>query len=223
MKEISVLGILMTDYSLRESLRLAESYMDGNTLNTICYLNTELMLLAKDDADLRNAVSGMDLLVPGSTEILKAGGILSMSRHREVEGNFFLREVLKRFAKERRRIFLLANTQEELVMMRSSLLQIEQKLTYFGSFTYDGPERSDFAVVNEINSVVPDVIISMVPSPGQEILMNEYARMVNAKLWISLQPGVLKHVNDEKKRSNIFTKFLDKIIFRRTVKKFDDK
>lgn len=223
MKEISVLGITMTDYSLREALRLAESYMDGNVLNTICHLNTDLLMKAKDDQELKAAVAGMDMLVPGAVGILEAGGILSMSRRREVEGNFFIREFLKRLARERRKIFLLANTQEELVAMRALLLSMEKKLTFFGSFTYDGPEVSQFAVVNEINSVVPDVIISMVPSPGQEKLMYECRQMVNARVWISFQEGMLKEKEGKGGKTFSLTEFIDRFIFKRTVKKYDDK
>lgn len=223
MKEISVLGITMTDYSLREALRLAESYMDGSTLNTICHLNTELLMKAKDDEELKIAVAGMDMLIPGATGILEAGGVLSMSRRREVEGGFFIREFLKRLARERRKVFLLANTQEELVAMRAVLLSMEKKLTFFGSFTYDGPEVSHFAVVNEINSVVPDVIISMVPSPGQEKLMYECRQMVNARLWISFQEGMLIEKESAKSGISFVSEFIDKFIFKRTVQKYDDK
>lgn len=223
MKEISVLGIKMNDMSLREALREAEGYMENFRLNTICFLNTELLMKAKDDMGLRSAIQGMDMHVAGSVEILSAGGISARSRRKEVEGNFLLRELIRRLAYEKSKVFILGGSQDELVHMREVLLKVENKLTFFGSFALDGPEVSNDAIINEINSVVPDVIVSMIPSPEQELLMAESSNMVNAKFWVSIQPEILEALAADSVQKKGFVDFINRFLFRRTVKKYDDK
>lgn len=223
MKEISVLGIKMNDMSLREALREVDEYLESFRLNTICFLNTELLMKSKDDLSLRNAIQSMDMIVAGSAEILTAGGITAHSRRKEVEGNFFLRELIRRLAYEKRKVFIMGKSQEELVHMREVFLKVENKLTFFGSFALDGPEISTDAIINEINSVVPDVIISMIPSPDQELIMAENSSMVNAKFWLAIQPETLETLTVNSGQKKGFADFINRLLFRRTVKKFDDK
>ncbi len=220
MKEINVLGVSMTDRSLRESLRLVQELGRSPGLGTVCFVDTELLIKAKDDSSLKEALEGMDLLVPASPQILEAGGIKSASRRREVEDNYLLRELLKRFAREKKKIFLLADTQDELVTLREHLLLASQKLTFFGSFAYDGPDNSEDAVVNAINSVIPDVIISVASSPAQELLMHERGSMVNALLWISFQPGIRDSLGD--RGPGFFSSVIERFIFKRTLRRFGD-
>jgi len=222
MKEISVLGIKMNDLSLREALRAADDYMESSRLNTICFLNTELLLKTKDDLELKSAIQGMDMPVAGSVDILSAGGITSRSRRKEVEGNFLIREILHRLAQGKRKVFLLGTSQDALVHMREQFLSVDNKLTFFGSFALDGPEKSNDAIINEINSVVPDVIISVIPSPKQELLMAESRNMVNSSYWVSLQPEMLENLKkvEKKKKKNVLSEFINRFIFRTTVKNY---
>lgn len=222
MKEISVLGITMTDYSLREALRAAEEFLESGPLNTMCFLNKELLMKAKDDVSLRNAVQSMDVLLVGNTDILLAGGIATGSRKKEVKENFLMRELLKRLAKEKRKIFLLGESDQALVELRTKLLDIDSGLTFFGSFAFDGPEVSELAIINEINSVVPDVIISLLPSPKQELLMSRNAGMINARLWLSLQQEVLEVKKGQGIGRSFILDFIDRYIFKKTVERFDD-
>jgi N-acetylglucosaminyldiphosphoundecaprenol N-acetyl-beta-D-mannosaminyltransferase len=220
MKEISVLGVGMTDRSLRESLRLVSELFSKDGLGTVSFIGTDLLIRAKDDAGLKDALENMDLLVPASVEILEAGGITSVTRHREVAGNYFLTELLKKLAKEKKKIFLIADTQDELVSLREQLLQSAKKLTFFGSFAFDGPDRSEDAVINAINSVIPDVIISVVSAVSQEKLMYSSRSMVNAGVWVSLLGQVRDSLGN--KRRFFLSSVIDRFIFKRTLKRFGD-
>ena len=212
----------MVDHTLRESLRLVGEYLEKGSLSTVCFVSNDLLMKAKDDEELKNAIEGMDLSIASTTQILEAGGIRSVSRIREVEGDYFLRELLKRLAREKKKIFLLGNTQEELVALREQFLSVAGKLTFFGSFALDGPETSEDTIVNAINVIIPDVIISSVDSPRQEMLMASSRSMVNARLWVSLQPEVREALTKGGKSGGFLGSVIDRLIFKRTVKRYDD-
>ncbi len=216
------MGVSLIDRSLREAMKLLGELLETESLGTVCFLSNELLIKAKDDTDLRDAIQGMDLPVAASVEILEAGGIKSVSRLREVEGNYFIKEMLKKLAREKKKIFLIGNSQDELVTLRETLLSVAGKLTFFGSFAYDGPETSQDAVINAINTIIPDVIISAASSPEQEHLMHNSRNMVNSRVWISLQPEVLKKLGD-RKRGGFLSDIIDRLIFKRTLRNFDDK
>jgi|GEM_PF-1935705 len=222
MREISVLGISMRDLSLREGLRECDGFMKSGSLSTICFLNTDLLMKAKDDDALRDAIQGMDMLVAGSTDILLSGGVTARSRIKEVKGNFFLRELLKRFAREKKKIFIIGNSDDELVLMREKLLQFASGITFFGSFIYGENEVSGDAIINAVNSVLPDVIISLVESPAQELLMEHSRMMVNSRVWIALRPETLDNTGGGRQAGSRLLRFIESRIFKRTVKKFDE-
>lgn len=221
MREISVLGVEVEDHSLREALRLSQTYFENGILNTICYLDTDLLMRAKDDEEVKKAVQEMDLNIPGSVEILKAGGVASKSREKEVRDNFFLRELLKRFAREKRRVFLVARTEDDLVELRERLLAIEGRLTFFGSFAYDERPGAEEALINEINSVIPDVIFSNIASPDQELIVSNNRMMVNAKLWIAMKPACIATPAVRPHFFDRMVSYIDRHIFKRVVTRYE--
>lgn len=222
MSTYSVLGISIEEHTLREELELVFGYLESKSLNTVCLLDTELLMKIKDDEPAKKAVSEMDLLVEGSSELLRTGGITSKARIREVDNGFFLQGLLKKLAREKKRIFLIGNSQDELVQMRASLLSMEEKLTFFGSITYGSDDVSADSVINQINTVLPDVVISLVQSPMQELLVHESRQMVNTALWVSLQQGSLDTAAGHISRFKKFLQYVETTIFRRTVKDFDN-
>lgn len=205
-------------------MRRVQDFLGNERLDTICYLDRELMVKASDDEQLKSAICEMDLLIPGNVDILRAGGVKSKSREKEVEGNFFLREILKKLAREKKRVFIVADTQDDLVRLREQLLLIEGRLTFFGSFAYDDLAGTDDAIINEINSVVPDVILSQISNASQEVLMSKSKLMANATLWLALQPSSLATPIVKKQRfPNQMLSFIDRVIFKRAVNQFEDK
>ena len=217
----NVLGVSIEDKSLRQQLEFAFGSLENKSLNTVCLLDTELLMKIKDDETAKAAVMAMDMLVAGSTELLKSGGITSKSRFKEVESGLFLQGFLKKLGHDKKKIFLIGSSQEELKHLREVLLSIENRLTFFGSATYGNDDTSADGVVNNINSVLPDVIISMAESPKQELLVSENRAMVNAAMWVCLQPGNLEIAQGHMGRMKKFINYLENRIFRRTVKQFD--
>lgn len=218
MRRMNVLGISLYDLSVREAMRKVDDYLNNGSLNTVSFLTHELLLDAKDDPVVKEALENTDLVIPCSVEILKAAELLGRAREKEVENHQFQYELLHKLAKERRRIFLIAQTQEDLVRLRSSLLEQEEKLTFFGSYAYNElPGESD-GIINEINGVLPDVIISMLESPLQERLVQEQKRKVNASLWVCLQEGNLKVSASGGKGLG---SWISNVIFKRAVSRYE--
>ena len=208
----------MKDRTLRESLRSVGELLSREGLSTVCFVSADLLMRAGEDPELTQALEGMDMLIPASIRILEAGGIRSGTRAREVRGGYHVTELLKRLARDKKKIFLLADSQEELVSLREKLLSMAGRLTFFGSFAMDNPDSSRDAVVNAINSVIPDVIISAANSPEQELLMHGARSMVNARLWISLQPEAMDAALQ--RSPGFFSSLIDRLRFKQSLRRY---
>lgn len=223
MRRVSVLGVELRDYSVKESMKLILQYLNNGSLNTVAFLTTGMLLEAKDDEELKNFIETADMTIPVTTDILTAVGLASRNREKEVESNQFLKELLRRFARERKKIFLLAETEDSLVQMRETLLSIDDRLVFFGSYAYENLTGTEDAIINEINSVLPDVIISGLTTPRQEKMIYENKMKVNARVWIAVRDADLKTMRaGELKHKKLHT-MINKTIFKRVVTKYESK
>lgn len=217
MKNINVLGVQLNDLSVREAIKLVAVYLNSESLNTVGFVSTNLLLEARDSDSLRESIEGMDIVVPTKPDIIKASGY----REREISNNVFMHEFLKKLSREKRKIFIVGSTEEEQVAIREALLRINDKLVFFGCFSFTDQDGSEDALINEINSVLPDVVISQIDSPRQEEFIHAAKQKVNARIWLSLQKeNLLVAPTGQIKRGKI-KDFFDRILFKRVVNKYD--
>ena len=120
-----------------------------------------------------------------------AAGIAARSRIREINEKVYLRELLRKLSRNRNRVYLLADTQAELEVLEELIQEYQGNLYIRGRGAFEDfggqPER----LVNELNDVVPDVILSRMNWPKDIRLMQEYGQYVNARFWISLPYGAV--------------------------------
>ena len=133
MQEINILGVALTDYSLKESLILLDDYFRGGGLNTILYITAPLLIMAGEDEKEKNGIAAMDMTLCGDADILKVAEIKSVSRLYEVENLVFLKEFLRRLSLNDRKIYLLAESEEEIVLLREELQALQKSIVIGGS------------------------------------------------------------------------------------------
>ena len=51
MQKINILGVELTDYSLKESLLRLDGYVRGGGLNTILYITTPVLIMAGENEE----------------------------------------------------------------------------------------------------------------------------------------------------------------------------
>lgn len=222
MKRISVLGVELRDYPVKESMKLILQYLNSAGLDTVAFLTTGLLMEAKDNDELKNCIEMMDMTVPVTTDILTAAEAGSRLREKEIENNMFLKELLRRLAKDKKKIFLLGEAESDLICMRESLLKFDDKLTFFGSYAYENLTGTEDAIINEINNVMPDVIISTLSTPKQVHMILENKMKVNARVWIALTDVNLKHPGSGELKPGKLHTIIDKTIFKRMVSKYQN-
>ena len=221
MKEINVLGIQLKDYALRESLKLVDGYMKNRALNTIAYISSQILVTADGNAAQKEWIESMDMTVCAETDILNTDGGLSKNRVKEVEEDAFLTEFLKKTAREKRKLFLLAETQEGLQLLQDELIGLQGNLQIVGKEVV-APEMNIDNLINEINDLVPDIILSRLPSPRQECLMYENKKKINAAVWLALLEGNVARTRRQNAWKRVM-RYIYKKVFRKKVADYRNK
>ncbi len=186
MQKMDILGITLTDYSLKESLFLVDSFMKKGALSTILYVTTPMLILAGKDECEKERIESMDMTLCGEADILRVAKIDSKSRLYEVEHLVFLKEFLRRIARNAQTVYLLSDSPEDIENLKRELKDFQRGIVISGLQIIDGSTRKVEDVVNNINDIAPSVIISRMPWGMQEKWMQDAKPYINAEVWLGI-------------------------------------
>ena len=216
--KISVFGIGIDSRPAKESLKAAIELMDGEGLSTIEILTMDMLLKERDNEEIKEILAKMDLVLPESEAMLKMAENPEAKHAAETaEKRGFLQMYLKYLQKYKKRVFLLAEDDRQCEQV-SELLKKEYRgilLTGSGVLPEGGEEES---VINEINGLEIDCILSVLSSPHQELFAENARNMLSAKMWLGLS-RMLRKKQEEGKKTYKAKNFFIRNLFRHSVGK----
>lgn len=186
MNEINVLGIDLNNYSLKEALVLTETYLEEGPLKTILYVDANMLMLAGSNDEYKECLKKCDLTIIDDEGILEALPKVNDVKIEDIKEEKYTRILLKKLVYGHKKIALLADTTENLESLRSNLVNYRSDLEIVSKVAMETLENSTESMINYMNDVVPDVIISRMEMAGQASLMEESRNMLNCRLWIGL-------------------------------------
>lgn len=122
-KKIEILGIQLDNYTVREAMLQAELFLDDKVMNIIEVITMETLVTAKEDEALRESMEAWDLVIINDKEILKAAGVNSPQRIKEITEQQFMTEFLKRIIRNGKTVYLFGSSGEQV-----SLLETKQSV-----------------------------------------------------------------------------------------------
>lgn len=210
MRKTEVLGIPLTDYTIRESMKKVDSFFKDGKVSTIAVITMKGLLVAHEDEFIKEWMTKIDLAVPADVEILRAGDIAFHNRIRDVENNVFVTEFFKRLARQKKTVYLLSDNSAKLEKLKKEILSYEEDIRIIGSFSLDSTENGDDYVVNEINMAFADVLISNLESPGRESFLANNHMKLNTAVWMMVRADA-----DLSEKENGFFRKLNKQILKK--------
>lgn len=219
-KKIDILGMQLDDYTVREAMRKVESFPDDNLPKSIESISMQMLMEAEHDPVLKEAISSFDLAVVGEKEILEVAGVKTMQRIKETEENDFFFEFLKRVERNRKRLFLLGETEEKNKKVKRQLLEEYPKLMIEGEYALENCVGNLEAVINDLNAATPDVVLSVLPAPKQEHFFWEHKDKISAKIWYGLGGVEIGRKKGMRKR---FKRLLHRGRLKSSIEKYERK
>lgn len=160
-------------------------YLTEDKLQVILFASTELLNRAVEDEAYRSYVDMAELFLPGEeallsahhADVLKAGDMVVSCK------SFGL--VLEKLKKEDRSIYIVSKSDDDVEVLTAYCKRMQPELRIAASCTYD-EDMDDAAVVNEINSHIPDILLVDLKTGMQEKWIMEHASQLNARLCIAI-------------------------------------
>lgn len=222
MQKVNILGLELNDHNERESVDMAKWFLNNGTLDVVLYIDHNTLNEAGADEKLRRWIESVGLTQWASLDILEAAGVSGNGRYREVENREFLRELLHIAERDHRTVFLLADSDEQIEYMRSTLRQLQPGLMIAGSTTAGVENEEIKNDINEINSVSPSIVIAMMDVRKQLKWLHESDNMVNAALWLGMPSDMQIIIKKNRFLSGVRIFFI-KHFFSRKVHRYSSK
>lgn len=212
---VELLGVSLSNVGLREALIRTNQFLKSGKLNTIAYASVSKLMEASEKEEQRQWWSALDMTICEDVEVLKAIGMATVGRIKEVEENAYLKEFLKLLVRGHKEIYLLADTEQNLQEFEEELRNFQNNLYIVGRDTLENYGENKDGMINAINAVAPKVILSLLPYPQGIHLMYDYRMYLNGSVWLSLTEKNL----GQKKQSWIskIAECIDKKLFEKKI------
>ena len=184
MSRTDVLGVGFDNVTKAEAVERALALIDAREGRYVVTPNPEIVMLAKENPALKEALAGADIVLPDGAGIVKGAAILGRPMKEKVPGIDFACGVMARLAERGGSVYLfgakpgVAEAAAETLRTKFPGLVISG--TSNGYFSDDGP------IIEKIKDAAPNFLLVCLGAPKQELWM---AKM-SGKLPVGLMVGL---------------------------------
>jgi N-acetylglucosaminyldiphosphoundecaprenol N-acetyl-beta-D-mannosaminyltransferase len=146
----------------------------------------DTLMMAETDEVIREALETVEFTVVAEAGILDAVGASSYQRRREIENRDFFSEMMKRIERNHKTLFLIGEEAAQTQEVRSLIEELYPRCSIIGTEALEECAGATDNIVNLVNSLAPDVILSILPSPKQEHFLMQYRGKLSAALWYGI-------------------------------------
>lgn len=233
----NIMGVEVDLLSKEYLHSITTEYLRNERLNVYFLLTTEIIEAAEADENYRKCLEEADLLLPGEEHIVTLGQQVKELPDVALNYNALL-EMAKHMSEEKA-VFVLCQDNQTIEKVSDYTKKNLPNFNIQGYYSYED-HLGDEQIINSINSVTPDIIISTLPTPLQEQWITEYRTTINAKLYIGIggvldamineykePPKIIQYLHLEKwyarVRKNRSHKSIRTRIFKRKVEQYNNK
>lgn len=166
-------------------IRKMNEYLTDDHLDVIMFASTKMLNKAMEDEEYRAFLEKADLFLPGEKALLATHHADALEAGNMVVSYRSLGMMLENLIKEDRTLYIIADNQNAVEKLQHYCKKMQPELRVVGSYSCE-MDMEDAAIVNEINSHTPDMILLNLPVGVQESWIIEHSSLLNAKLCIAI-------------------------------------
>lgn len=217
MKEFNILGVVVTDHSLTEAVSLYREFSNTPALNTISYVTSSVLMSINENESEKIWFDNLDMTICAEPIAHDGNEEVTVS-NMDGKCDDFLETVLRNMSASGAGIYLVSGSEETLAVLKESLKRINDRIVICGERVYKEEEQD--SMYNEINCILPGMIISCMNWKIQGELMMEAKRFLTVPVWLGIIPSMLKSHQSSGTMGKI--SLLQKILYRRKLDEYNN-
>lgn len=214
MEKRTIFGVEIDNINFEEAIEEIKSYLRGETLKVIYTPNTEIVMSAKDDENLKMLINSGDMITADGIGLIYAGKIKGKPLKQRVTGYDLSMGILDIANIEGYSLYLLGSkpgvaeiAAENIKNKYNNIDLVGNHNGYFkGSHNGNPNHPEELELIQDINEKKPDIIFVGLGFPGQENWIYNNKNKICGKLIIG-NGGVIDILAGNSKRApEIFIK-----------------
>lgn len=199
-KKIRIMDVDLNILDHRQLEEKVREYLENDYMNVILLASEKLLLYAAEHPEFRERLLRADMILPGEEEllgmhhgeVLKEGGMIVSYR--------CLERLLRAFRGEEKTVYIVYDEERYLHFIENAFRDLQFESVLKGSAMEQPTE--DEAIINEINSLAPDVLLVAMEAPKQEKWIMDHSIQLNSKLCLGLG-GIMDRMITEYKQEPV--------------------
>lgn len=216
--KITVLDIGINFYTAKQAMKQTMQYMKTEPLNVIEMITADTLMCAREDLELRENLSGCDMVFAGEKEVLEAAGVTEKGVLKEAEESIYLKLFLHYLHKNRLSVFVLAEEEPELKEVEVFLKKKYKGIHIAGMRNFANDSCSEDMIINAVNGSEADCVIALLLSPFQQAFVIKNRNLLNTRVWLGVGKLLNSLYKDDEHKGRL-VKFIMRHIFRREMEK----
>jgi len=185
--QLKILGVPVDAYrSTKELLQDIETGMNGAGTRTVFSVNPEKIMRARKDLVLSDTLVNSDFLIPDGIGVVLAIKVLHKKRISRIAGVDLMELLLDKAEERRYRVYIFGAKPAVLSRAIAEIKKRYPSLGIVGSSHGYLQEDRYASLINEINSVKPDILFVGLGSPKQENWIHAYKNLLNVKFCMGI-------------------------------------
>lgn len=214
MEKINIFGVNVFNIDFNEAKSILENFLKSEKLNRIYTPNTEIVMAAKKDKNLRDLINQADLVTADGIGLVIGSKLRKLPLKERVTGYDMSLELLNIANRDNLNLYLLGAGEGVAKRAAENIKRDYKNINVVGFHngffkgSHNGYENSkeENDIIDEINSKKTDIIFVGLGFPKQEIFIDKNLNKINAKIIIG-NGGVIDVLAGEAKRApDIFIK-----------------
>lgn len=160
-------------------------YLTDDHFDVILFASTELLNMAVEDENYRNLIERAELFLPGEEALLSTHHVEVLEAGDMVVSCKSLGLMLENLEKSGRTLYIVSRNRDRAWRLKKYCRKMQPRLKIVGEYTYD-QEWEDPAIINEINSRTPDMLLLDLETGAQEKWIMEHSTQLNARLCLAI-------------------------------------
>ena len=212
---VNVLNVRLDNYTAKDAMKLITEYIETEPLNTIEVVTPDVLMRASEMEGVKELIEQYDMVIAGDDAILESAQV-NEKKKQDVRNRLFLKMVFRYFHKNHVRIYLLADTEEEIQKMKAYFDEERRGIEIVGSSVVPDDDSADDMIINEINGAEVDCILAGLSSPVQEYFLGRCKNVLNAKIWLGIGKIEL-FLTDKIPLKDALKDFIEKKVLKRKI------
>lgn len=183
-ERINVLGVGFDSLTMDAAVSRGMALMAEKKAAYVVTPNPEIVMLAREDPALLNAVRDAALVLPDGIGVVKGARILGTPLKEKIPGIDFATNLMAKMSESGQKLFLLGAKPGVAELAAAALQERFPGLVICG--TNDGYFQDDAPVIEKINAVQPDLLLVCLGAPKQELWMQTNASRLSVGLMAGL-------------------------------------